>query len=176
VEEELERDRQGHQETLRRAERLEREQTDVSEVQQEAEQLRQERQQLAEDAERENAGLRSYAAQQEQEVARLEQELQRSQEALDGEKRAEPPAGTPDLPRVAVVAQTRPDGRSALVGLDRMVYVPGGCLEHACVMSPTRTFGRRPRVGVPVFLHTRLTAWRCGAERYHATLSGRIVG
>jgi hypothetical protein len=74
---------------LRRAEGLEREQTDVSGAQQEVERLRQERQQLAEDAERENAGLRSYAAQQEQEVARLEQELQGSQEALDGGKRAD---------------------------------------------------------------------------------------
>jgi len=89
--EELERERREHQEILRRAEGLEREQTEVSEVQQEAERLRQERQRLAEDLERgreERVEVQRRAERQEQEVARLEQELGRSQAEPNYRKRA----------------------------------------------------------------------------------------
>jgi peptidoglycan hydrolase CwlO-like protein len=88
--EELEQERRGHQEILRRAEGLEREQTEVSEVQQEAERLRQERERLAEDLERgreERMEVQRQAERQEQELARLEQELGRSQAELERRKR-----------------------------------------------------------------------------------------
>ena len=75
--EELERERQGHQDILRRAEGLEQEQTEVAGVRQEAERLRQERQRLAEELERDR-----------EELARLEQELQQSQADLGRRKRA----------------------------------------------------------------------------------------
>jgi chemotaxis response regulator CheB len=89
--EELERERQEHQEILRRAEGLELEQTQVSEVQQEAERLRQERQRLAEELEREReerVKVQRQTEQQEQARVRLEGELQRSQAELDSQKRA----------------------------------------------------------------------------------------
>ena len=89
--EELELERRGHQEILRRAEGLEREQTEVSEVQQDAERLRQERQRLAEDFEREHEehlNVQRRAERQEQELARLEQELRQSQAELERRKRA----------------------------------------------------------------------------------------
>ena len=91
MEEVLDRERWGHQEILRRAEGLEREQTEVSEVQQEAERLGQERERLAEDLERgreERVEVQRRAEQLEQERARLEQELGRSQAELERRKRA----------------------------------------------------------------------------------------
>jgi hypothetical protein len=91
LKEELERERQGHQEILRRAEGLEREQAEMSGVQQEAERLRMERQRLAEDLKREReerVKTQRQAEQQEQERARLEKGLRRSQAELDHRKRA----------------------------------------------------------------------------------------
>jgi Flp pilus assembly protein TadB len=76
---------------LRRAEELEREQTEMSGVQQEAERLRQERHRLAEDFERaheEHLNVQQRAERQEQELARLEQELEESQAALERRKQA----------------------------------------------------------------------------------------
>jgi septal ring factor EnvC (AmiA/AmiB activator) len=92
--EELELERRGRQEILRRAEGLEREQTEASGLQQEAERLRQERQRLAEELEKgreERAQMQRLADQQEQELARLERELRRSQAGPDRRKRSAAP-------------------------------------------------------------------------------------
>jgi hypothetical protein len=89
--EELERERRGHQEILRRAEGLEQEQTELSEVQQEAEQLRKEGQRLAEDLEKgreERVEMQQRANGQELEVARLKQELRQSQAEVNHRERA----------------------------------------------------------------------------------------
>ena len=77
---------------MRRAEGLEREQTEVSEVQQEAERLRQERERLAEDLERgreERMEVQRQAERQELELARLEQELNHRKDAADPDRAAE---------------------------------------------------------------------------------------
>ena len=83
---------------MRRAEGLEREQTEVSGVQQEAERLRQERQRLAEDLERgreERVEVQKRAERQELELARLEQELNHRKGAADFDRAAESGAGRP---------------------------------------------------------------------------------
>jgi hypothetical protein len=83
---------------LRRAEGLEREQTEGSAVQQEAERLRQERQRLAEDLERvreERVEVQRRAKRQELELARLEQELNHRKGAADPDRAAESGAGHP---------------------------------------------------------------------------------
>ena len=78
MKEELERERQGHQEILQRAEGLEREQTEMLGFQQEAERLRQERQRLAEDLKWDREEAQRRAEQQEQELPRLGRERRRS--------------------------------------------------------------------------------------------------
>jgi Flp pilus assembly protein TadB len=91
LKEELERERLGHQEILRRTKGLEREQKQSSGIQQEVERLRQERQRLAEDLERgreERVEVQRQAKRQELELARLEQELRQSQAELEHRKRA----------------------------------------------------------------------------------------
>jgi hypothetical protein len=91
LEEELELERRGHQEILRRAEGLEREQKQRSGIQQEAERLSQEHQRLAEELAREreeHLNVQRRAERQEQELARLEQELRQSQAELEPRKRA----------------------------------------------------------------------------------------
>ena len=91
MKEELERERRGHQEILRRAEGLEQEQAEMSGVQQEAERLRKERQRLAEDLEKgreERVEMQRRAERQELELARLKQELRRSQAEPNHRKRA----------------------------------------------------------------------------------------
>jgi chromosome segregation ATPase len=91
LKEELERERQGHQEILRRAEGLEQEQAELSGVQQEAERLRKERQRLAEDLEKEReerVEMQRRTERQELELARLKQEIRRSQAEPNHRKRA----------------------------------------------------------------------------------------
>ncbi len=91
VMEELERERRGHQEILRRAEGLEREQKQSSGIQQEVERLRQERQRLAEDFEREreeHLNVQRRAERQERERARLKQEIRQSQAEPNHRKRS----------------------------------------------------------------------------------------
>ena len=129
------------------AEGLERVQTEMSAVKQVAERLREECQQLAEDLEsgrEERVEVQRRAEWQEQELARLEHELRRSQAELNHRKRAADPdkaaekgAGRPWWRRPLLV------GRLAPRNFDRVVHLHGGGLEHAGVLSRTpRHFGR----------------------------------
>ena len=102
--EELERERRGHQEILRRAEGLEREQTELSGIQQEAERLRKERQRLAEDLEKgreERVEMQRRAERQELELARLKQELRQSQAELIAGSARPPATGRPNRGQAA---------------------------------------------------------------------------
>ena len=91
MKEQLDRERQGHFESQRRAEQLEQQQKEQSSIQQEMARLGQERQKLTEDLKREREErleVQRRAEQQEQERARLGEEIRHLRAELDSHRRA----------------------------------------------------------------------------------------